>query len=141
MHGVLKRERIMLRTVVAACCILGVSHTLEASEVCIVCVKPAATYRCTFEQSKYDQRLQLGDVAQAHICQNVLEKAGPHGSCKPMAQDGEPCNGELRTVTVADYQKFVAGDGHSTYQQGMLEKAQRGVSSTWHCLTSFFGNC
>jgi hypothetical protein len=125
---------------VTACCILSVSYPLEANEACISCDKPVATYRCTFEQSARDRKLQLGDVAQAHICENVLEKAGPHGSCK-IVEGTQPCDGTPRTVTVADYQKFVASDGHSTYQQGVLEKAQQGVSSTWDCLASFFGKC
>jgi len=62
-----------------------------------------------------------------------------------MVPGTEPCNGIPRTVTLADYQKFVAGDGHSTYQQGLLEKAQKGVSSTfsstWDCVASLFGDC
>jgi len=131
----------MLRVAIAAGVILSVSHALEADELCIVCENPAATYRCTFDQSTRDQRLQVGDVVQAQICENVLEKAVPHKSCKLVPPGPEPCNGVPRTVTVADFQRFVAGDGHSTYQPGVLEKAQRGVSSTWNCLASFFGDC
>jgi len=123
----------MLRTIVATCCILVVSHTLKADEVCVACESPAATYRCSFEQSMRDHRLQLGDAAQAHICENVLKQSGSHADCKIVSGPG-PCNGTPRTVTVADYQKLVASDGHTTYQQGVLEKAQR-------CLTSFFGDC
>jgi hypothetical protein len=130
----------MLRVIVVACCILSVARALEAQEVCISCLEPEATYRCTFEQSTRDRRLQLGDVAQVHICENVLEKAGPHKSCKTV-EGAEPCNGVPRTVTVGDYQKLVASDGHSTYQKGVLEKAQQGVSSTWDCLASLFGDC
>jgi hypothetical protein len=93
------------------------------------------------DQTSSDARLQLGDVAQAHICENVLQRAGPHASCKLVPQGPAPCNGVPRTVTVADYQRLVVSDGHSTYQPGVLEKAQRGVTSTWDCLTSFFGKC
>jgi hypothetical protein len=130
----------MLRVIVVACCILSVARALEAQEVCITCVEPEATYRCTFEQATQDRKIPLGDVAQVHICENVLEKAGPHKSCKTV-EGAEPCNGAPRTVTVADYQKLVASDGHSTYQKGVLEKAQQGVSSTWDCLASLFGDC
>jgi hypothetical protein len=130
----------MLRIIVAAFCIMSAAQALEAQEVCIACIEPKATYRCTFEQATSDHRLKLGDVAQVHICENVLEKAGPHNSCKTV-EGAEPCNGAPRTVTVADYQKLVASDGHSTYQKGVLEKAQQGVSSTWDCLASLFGDC
>jgi hypothetical protein len=123
----------MLRTIVATCCIVSVSQTLRADEICVACVSPAATYRCSFEQSTRDHRLPLEDVAQAHICENVLKQAGAHADCK-IVSGPEPCNGAPRTVTVDDYQRLVASDGHSTYQQGFLEKAQR-------CLTSFFGDC
>jgi hypothetical protein len=134
------QERIMIRGIVAACCILGASHALEAGEVCIVCEGPVATYRCTFEQSARDHQIDLGDAAQTHVCESVLKNAGGHKSCKNI-QGPEPCNGSPRTVTVADYQRLVASDGHSTYEPGMLDKAQRSVNSTWGCLTSFFGNC
>jgi hypothetical protein len=130
----------MLRMMVAACCMLSVVQALEAAEVCVACEQPVATYRCTFEQTMRDYGLKLADAAQIHICKNVLEKAGPHASCR-IVQGAEPCNGVPRTVTVADYQRLVASDGHSTYQPGVLEKAQRGVNTTWDCLSSFFGNC
>ncbi len=129
----------MRRVAIAAGFVLSASHALAADELCITCENPAATYRCAFEQAT--QRMQLGDAAQAHICENVLQRTGPHTSCKLVPQGSEPCNGIPRTVTVADYQRLVASDGHSTYQPSVLEKAQRGVSSTWHCLASFFGDC
>jgi hypothetical protein len=130
----------MLRGFVAGCCFFGVSQALEAGEACISCDKPVATYRCTFDQSTRDHRLQLGDDAQQHICEKVLKQAGPHGSCK-LVQGIEPCEGVARTVTVADYQRLVLGDGHSTYQPSVLEKAQKGVNATWDCLSSLFGDC
>jgi hypothetical protein len=129
----------MFRVMIAACCVVGVVETLHAQEVCIACTEPATTYRCTFAQSDRDRRIDL-DAAQIHICENVLEKTGPHRNCKLVKSD-KPCDGVPRTVTVADYQKFVASDGHSTYQQGILEKAQKGVSSTWDCVASLFGDC
>jgi hypothetical protein len=130
----------MLRGLVAAFCILGVSQALEAGEICIACDEPVATYRCTFEQTAHDHRLQLGDEAQGHICEKVLKQAGPHASCTPV-QAAEGCEGAPRTVTVADYQRLVMSDGHSTYQPGVLEKAQKGVNATWDCLASLFGDC
>jgi hypothetical protein len=130
----------MIRAILAAFCVLGVSHALDASEICIACEGPAATYRCTFEQSPQDRQVNLADAAQVHVCQNVLKNAGGHKNCKSV-QGPEPCNGTPRTVTVADYQRFVASDGHSTYEPGVLDKAQRSVNSTWTCLASFFGKC
>jgi hypothetical protein len=141
LYGVQGRDHIMRRVAIAAGLVLSASYALEAGELCITCEKPAATYRCAFEQATRDQRLQLGDAAQVHICENVLQRLGPHTSCKLVPPGPEPCNGVPRTVTVADYQRLFASDGHSTYQPSVLEKAQRGVSSTWHCLASFFGDC
>ena len=133
---------MMLRVLVAAFCVFGVIGTLNAQEMCIVCVKPAATYRCTFQQSDSDRRIDVSEV-QVHVCEKVLERMGPHGNCKLTA--AQPCDGVPRDVTMADYQKLVASDGHSTYQQGVLEKAQKGVSSTfnstWDCVSSLFGDC
>ena len=106
---------------------------LRADEICVVCKGPAATYRCSFEQPARDRRLQLRDAAQAQICENVLKQGGAHTACK-IVSGPEPCNGVPRKVTVADFQKFMSSDGHSTSQQGVLEKAQR-------CLGSFFGDC
>jgi hypothetical protein len=132
-NGVQGHDKKMVRTIMVACIALSAAQALAGEEVCVVCEKPQATYRCTFDQTSHDSRLVLGDAASEHVCENVLEKAGPHASCKTI-KSAEPCNGVPRTVTVADYQRYVASDGHSTYQQGFLEKAQK-------CLSSFFGDC
>ncbi len=133
---------MMFRVLVAAFCMVGVVETLNAQEMCIACTTPETTYRCTFQQSDRDRRIDVSEV-QVHVCESVLEKMGPHGKCKFTA--AQPCDGTPRTVTMADYQKLVASDGHSTYQQGVLEKAQKGVSSTftstWDCVASLFGDC
>jgi hypothetical protein len=124
---------------------LGVIEAVNAQETCIACTEPAATYRCTFAQSDRDRRIEVGgEMAQVHICEKVLEATGPHKDCKQLQSD-KTCDGVERTVTVADYQKYVASDGHSTYQKGVLEKAQEGVSAgvkaTWNCMASLFGDC
>jgi hypothetical protein len=133
---------MMLRVLVAAFCVVSVVETLNAQEMCITCTKPEATYRCTFQQSDRDRRIDVSEV-QVHVCESVLERTGPHGNCKFTA--AQPCDGAPRTVTMADYQKLVASDGHTTYQQGVLEKAQKGVTSTftstWDCVASLFGDC
>ncbi len=121
----------MLRGIVVTVCIVCVSQTLEAEEICVSCESPAASYRCSVEQPAGDH--QVPDAAHGHICENVLKQTGAHARCQAAAQQ-TPCEGAPRTVTMADYQKLVASDGHTTYQQGFLEKAQR-------CITSLFGDC
>ncbi len=121
----------MLRGIVITICIVSAAQALEAEEICVACKSPAASYSCTFKQAEGDH--QIPDAAHGHICENVLKQAGEHKSCNAVSGD-KMCNGAPRTVTMADYQKLVASDGHTTYQQGLLEKAQR-------CLTTLFGDC
>ena len=130
----------MLRVSAAACLIFGLCASVRAGEVCVACDKPAATYRCTFEQATRDAKFQLGDTAQRFVCEQMLAKSGPHESCR-IALDREPCEGVPKTVTLADFQKVVADGEGSTYQPGVLEIARRNVNATWVCVTSLFNDC
>lgn len=130
----------MLRIVAVACLVLSLPASLDADEVCVACEGPAATYRCTLEQPKRDLRFQLEETAQRYACEMVLAKAGPHASCRVVA-NAEPCDGPARTVTLTDVQRAIAGDGESTYQPGVFELARRKVHATWLCVASLFNDC
>jgi hypothetical protein len=131
----------MQRFLAAACLLLSLSASLGASEVCVVCDKPAATYRCTLEQVTRDAKFQLGANAQRLACETVLAKTGPHEHCNVVTDVKLPCDGPQRTVTVHDLQQLVAGDGHQTYQPGVFEIARRNVYATWICVSSLFKDC
>jgi hypothetical protein len=130
----------MLRVIAAACLILSLSASVRAGEVCVACDKPAARYRCTFEQATRDAKFQLGDTAQRFVCEQVLAKSGPHETCR-IALDAQPCDGAAKTVTLADLQKVMADGEGSTYQPGVFEIARRNVNATWVCVTSLFNDC
>ncbi len=129
----------MLRTILAACLVAALSVSLQASEVCVSCEAPAATYRCSLDRTSIDSRLKLGDAAEQKMCEKVLSKLGPHGACKMV--ELQPCTGTTRSVTLADYQRALAGDGEQTYQPNVLEQAQSGMSKTWNCFSSLFKDC
>lgn len=131
----------MLRLLAVACLLAVVSAPLGAAEVCVVCDKPLATYRCSVEplpQKAY--KLGLADKAQTEMCQTVLAKTGEHAACR-VVTDGKPCDGSARMVTLADYQRAIAGDTEVTYQPGVLELAQRNAEKTWVCIASLFTDC
>jgi hypothetical protein len=130
----------MLRIGVAACLCLSITASLRADEACVACEKPAATYRCTFEEPTRNQKFQIGDLVQDEVCTKVLAMQGPHEGCK-IVPAAKSCDGVARTVTVTDYQRIFAGDGESTYEPGVFEIARRNVYATWVCVTSLFNDC
>jgi hypothetical protein len=131
----------MQRLLAAACLFLSLSGLLGASEVCVVCDKPAATYRCTLEQFTRDPKFQLGAEAQRLACETVLAKMGAHAHCKVAPDPMLPCDGPQRTVSVRDLQQIAASDGEQTYQPGVFEIARRNVYATWICVSSMFKDC
>jgi len=131
----------MLRIIVASCLCLSITASLRAGEVCVACEKPAATYRCTFEEPTRNRKFQVGDLVQDEVCTKVLAMQGPHEGCKILPDAAQTCDGLARTVTLADYQRIFAGDGESTYQPGVLEIARRNVYATWVCVTTLFNDC
>ena len=130
----------MLRVIAVAYLMLGVSASLKAAEVCVACDKPVATYRCTLEKPTRDSKIQFEDAAAPHICETVLAKLGPHGSCR-IVDAGVPCDGVPRVVTITDYQRAMAGDGETTYQVGVFELARQKVYATFVCVASLFNDC
>ncbi len=129
----------MIRTLAAACLVVTLSSSLEASEVCIACEAPAATYRCSLDRTSLDSRVKLGDSVEGKVCEKVLSKLGPHGTCKMV--ELQPCNGTTKSVTLADYQRTLTDNGEQTYQPSVLEQAQNSMSKTWTCMSSLFKNC
>jgi hypothetical protein len=133
------RKFKMIRTLAAVCLVVCLSGSLEASEVCVACQGPAATYRCSLDRSTIDSRIKLGEFADQKVCEKVLSRLGPHGTCKMV--ELQPCNGKTRSVTLAEYQRALTDNNEQTYQPSVLEKAQSGMSKTWGCVSSLFKNC
>jgi hypothetical protein len=79
----------------------ALAQSAAATEYCVVCAGPDATYRCQVEGAAAggqatDPRMQL-------LCISQLAKAGRHDNCsinrKPADPDaGETCTGELRVI-------------------------------------------
>lgn len=93
----MQKLAIAMATLTAA----TVAQSAAATEYCVVCAGPEATYRCQVEGApaggqETDPRLQL-------LCISQLAKAGQHDNCsinrKPAdPSSGETCAGELRIV-------------------------------------------
>jgi hypothetical protein len=137
--GAEDRKRNMIRIIAAACLAVCLSATLEASEVCVACEAPAATYRCSLDRTSIDSRLKLGDTAERKVCEKVLTRLGPHGACRMV--ELQPCNGTTKSVTLAEYQRALTSDNEQTYQPSVLEQAQKSMSKTWGCVSSLFKDC
>jgi len=129
----------MIRIVAAACLAAGLCGPLQASEVCVACEAPAATYRCSLDRTSIDARIKLGDSAERKVCEKVLSRLGPHGSCRMV--ELQPCNGTTKSVTLAEYQRALTSDNEQTYQPSVLEQAQKGMNKTWGCVSSLFKDC
>ena len=129
----------MIKTIVAACLVVALSASPRASEVCIACQGPAVTYRCAIDRTSLDSRVKIGGQTERKVCERVLAKLGPHGDCK--AVDARPCNGNLKALTLADYQRALADNSEQTYQPSVLEQAQQGMNKTWKCVSSLFKDC
>lgn len=92
MTGRLRRPRLLLLSLA----LLPLSATAEAAEICISCVGPDVTYRCSVDgydnASARDTRLQL-------ICITELAKAGGHQTCSADRSKLADCDGVVRVVT------------------------------------------
>jgi hypothetical protein len=129
----------MIRIIAAACLVAALPLSLKASEVCVSCETPAATYRCSLDRTSIDSRLKLDDTAERKVCEKVLTRLGPHGACRMVEM--QPCKGAVKTLTLADYQRALTDDSEQTYQPSVLEQAQKGMNKTWGCVSSLFKNC
>jgi hypothetical protein len=93
----MQKLAIAMATLAAA----ALAQSAAATEYCVVCAGPAATYRCQVEGApaggrETDPRMQL-------LCISQLAKTGQHDNCsinrKPADPDaGETCAGELRII-------------------------------------------
>lgn len=129
----------MIRTILAACLVVTLSSSLQANEVCVACEAPAATYRCSLDRTSIDSRLKLGDSAERKVCEKVLSRLGPHGTCRMV--ELQPCTGTTKSVTLSDYQRALTDSSEQTYQPSVLEQAQNSMSKTWTCMSSLFKDC
>lgn len=109
-----------------------------AGEMCIACEEPNVTYRCSLDQ--VPEKYSVGKLQQK-ICSKVLAQQGAHKRCRPAEPPDGVCQGQARTVTLADFQRAKGSSAESTYEVGAMEVARRNVHSTWLCLTSMFKDC
>jgi hypothetical protein len=112
-----------------------------AGELCVVCVKPDATYRCTVDQSTRFLKFKLGEEVQGHICTKVLAKKGSHERCTVVQNASASCDGLPRTITFTDYQQMLASEGTSTYEPGLIQTIGNKITKAWICITSMFKDC
>jgi hypothetical protein len=131
----------MLRNTALAIVALGFSSFASAGELCVVCTKPDATYRCTVDQSTRFVKFKFGDEIQGHICTKVLTKKGSHERCTVVQNPNAACDGPPRTITFTDYQQMLASDGSSTYEPGLIAVVGNKINKTWICITSIFKDC
>jgi hypothetical protein len=129
----------MIKTIVATGLVVALSTSPHAGEVCVACQSPTLTYRCAIDRTSLDSRIKIGEQMERKVCEKVLAKLGPHGDCK--AVDTQPCNGSLKSLTLADYQRALADNSEQTYQPSVLEQAQHGMNKTWNCVSSLFKDC
>ncbi len=131
----------MLRTIALTTVIIGCSSLAFASELCVVCAKPDATYRCTVDQSTQFAKFKFGQDLQGHICTKVLTKKGSHEHCTVVQNANATCDGLPRTITFTDYQQVLASDGTSTYEPGIIPTIGNKITKAWICITSMFKDC
>lgn len=130
----------MLRNTLAIV-VIGLSSFASAGELCVVCTKPDATYRCTVDQSTRFVKFKFGDEIQGHICTIMLIKKGSHERCTVVQNPNAACDGPPRTITFTDYQQMQASDGSSTYEPGLIAVVGNKINKTWICITSIFKDC
>jgi hypothetical protein len=131
----------MLRNTALAIVAVGFSSFASAGELCVVCTKPDATYRCTVDQSTRYVNLKFGGEVQGHICTKVLAKKGSHERCIVVQNANDACEGQPRTITLTDYQQVLASDGSSTYEPGLFAMMSNKINKTWICIASMFKVC
>jgi len=131
----------MLRTTALAIVIICCSSLASAGELCVVCAKPDATYRCTVDQSTQFVKFKFGEEVQGHICTKVLAKKGSHERCNVVQNTSTACEGLPRTITFTDYQQLLASDGTSTYEPGLIPTIGNKITKAWICITSMFKDC
>ena len=120
---------------------IAFSDLASAGELCVVCAKPDATYRCAVDQSTQFGKFKFGEEVQSHICTKVLAKKGGHERCIVVQNAIAACEGLLRTITFTDYQQMLASEGTSTYEPGLIPTIGNKITKAWICVTSIFKDC
>ena len=131
----------MLRRTALAIAVISFSSIASAGELCVVCAKPDATYRCTLDQSTRFGNFRFGEEIQVRVCTKVLAKKGSHERCTVVQNANAACDGPLKTITFTDYQQVLASDGSSTYEPGLVALIGNKINKTWICITSIFKDC
>ena len=131
----------MLRRAALAIAVISFSSFASAGELCVVCAKPDATYRCTLDQSTGFGNFRFGEEIQVRVCTKVLAKKGSHERCTLVKNANAACDGPPKTITFTDYQQVLASDGSSTYEPGLVALIGNKINKTWICITSIFKDC
>ena len=131
----------MLRRTALAIAVINFSSFASAGELCVVCAKPDATYRCTLDQSTRFGNFRFSEEIQVRVCTKVLAKKGSHERCTVVQNANATCDGPPKTITFTDYQQVLASDGSSTYEPGLVALIGNKINKTWICITSIFKNC
>ena len=113
----------MLRIIAAACVGIALPASMQASEVCVACEAPAATYRCSLDRTSMDGRVKLGDFAERKVCEKVLSRLGRMAHARWSVR--LLANRTTKSITLADYQRALTDSSEHTYQPSVLEKAHR----------------
>ena len=131
----------MLHRTALAIAVISFSSFASAGELCVVCAKPDATYRCTLDQSTRFGNFRFGEEIQVRVCTKVLAKKGSHERCTVVQNANAACDGPPKTITFTDYQQVLASDGSSTYEPGLVARIGNKINKTWICITSIFKDC
>lgn len=93
-QGTTRRARKRLLGAVLSGSIAGMATQAAASDLCVACLGPDATYACAVDNASLandDPRLRL-------YCITELAKAGGHSSCAINRAETSPCAGERKLL-------------------------------------------
>lgn len=150
---------MIVRMVWSLALLLASAAGVASAEVCVACVSPDVTYRCTIEKSEKLEKLPDGQRVVERICAKMLEKSGNHTKCD-VSRTEAACPGDLKTIGIADVKDAIAAaasDGSSDSKvEGLLPGAYRmtaeglkktgeviggSVKTAWDCVASLFSAC
>ncbi len=96
------------KLVLAVACALGLAGPTAASEFCVTCSNPNASYACTVD----NQIGAAGDAALKLFCITEIAKAGGHSSCAVDKAKVAPCEGQKHALKVpGGFDELIPGAG------------------------------
>lgn len=135
------------------------ASAVGAAEVCVACVGPDVTYRCTVEKSEKIEQMPDAQRVLEQVCTKILTKTGSHAKCD-VNRDKANCPGNPKTIGLAELKDALAtrneGKTADSKVEGLLPGAARvtteglqksgeaissGAKTAWDCVISLFGAC